>query len=130
MTRDLTDDIEKAINAEYSAIACYEKIAEMASDQATRDQIMEIRNDEQKHFQAFSTIYMQLTGNQPSPEIIEECPETYEEAIDFAFKDEQMAVDFYLDIADSAPNQVIKDTFRRAAADEQNHGVWFLYFMK
>ncbi|GAA3314104.1 hypothetical protein GCM10020331_005840 [Ectobacillus funiculus] len=35
---------------------------------------------------------------------------------------------FYLDIADKAQDSYIKKQFRRAATDEQNHAVWFLYF--
>ncbi|EJQ67231.1 hypothetical protein P4U03_03490 [Bacillus mycoides] len=29
---------------------------------------------------------------------------------------------------DETTNQQVKETFRRAAADEQNHAVWFLYY--
>ncbi|MGY3415598.1 rubrerythrin [Bacillus mycoides] len=43
-------------------------------------------------------------------------------------QDEQRTVDFYLEIADKTTNQQVKETFRRAAADEQNHAVWFLYY--
>jgi rubrerythrin len=43
-------------------------------------------------------------------------------------QDEQRTVDFYLEIADETTNQQVKETFRRAAADEQNHAVWFLYY--
>lgn len=34
-----------------------------------------------------------------------------------------------LDIADETNNQFIKEVFRRSAADEQNHAVWFLYYL-
>ncbi|WP_141225095.1 ferritin family protein [Paenibacillus sp. yr247] len=33
-------------------------------------------------------------------------------------------VGFYLDIAEKTNNQQIKEYFRRASADEQNHAVW------
>ena len=46
-----------------------------------------------------------------------------------AFKDEQETVDFYLDLADQTQDQSIKKVFQRAAADEQNHAVWFLYLL-
>ncbi|MBK5441663.1 hypothetical protein JFU13_01025 [Peribacillus sp. TH24] len=36
---------------------------------------------------------------------------------------------FYLGIADEVTNPSIKEAFRRAAADEQNHAVWFLYYL-
>lgn len=126
----LINDIERAINGEYSAIACYQQLAKMAPTQAERNQILEIREDERRHFKAFSGIYTTLTGKQPTPEIIEECPDTYKGGLEASFKDEQETVDFYLDIADSTQAIVIKETFRRAAADEQNHAVWFLYFLE
>ena len=48
--------------------------------------------------------------------------------MEFALKDEQQTVDFYLEISDEATNQFVKEAFQRAAADEQNHAVWFLYY--
>ncbi|MFD2046597.1 ferritin-like domain-containing protein [Ornithinibacillus salinisoli] len=125
----LLNDIQKAINAEYSAISCYEKLASMAPTQDTRDKIIEIQKDEKRHFEEFIRIFMNLADRQPTYQIIEECPDNYSAGIDFAFKDEQEAVDFYLDIADKAQDRTIKDRFRRAASDEQNHAVWFLFFL-
>ncbi|SET23338.1 Rubrerythrin [Oceanobacillus limi] len=124
----LLNDIQKAVNAEYSAIACYEKLARMAPTQGERDRILEIQKDEKRHLEEFSNIYNNLTGKQPAYQIIEECPDNYRAGIEFAFKDEQEAVDFYLDISDKAQDISIKDRFRRAASDEQNHAAWFLYF--
>ncbi|WP_026590066.1 ferritin-like domain-containing protein [Bacillus sp. UNC437CL72CviS29] len=121
-------DIEKAINGEYSAINCYAKLANLTSQNTERNQILEIRQDEIKHFQQFVQIYISLTGRQPQPKIIEECPNFYEEGLEFALQDEQRTVDFYLKIADDTTNQFIKEAFRRAADDEQNHAVWFLYY--
>ncbi|SES11157.1 ferritin family protein [Salipaludibacillus aurantiacus] len=124
----LVNDIQKAINGEYSAVACYEQIAEMAPEQNIRNKIMEIRQDEIRHYEEFVKIYTSLTGRQPTAKITEECPDTYREGLDVAFKDEQETVDFYLDIADKVHDSSIREIFRRAAADEQNHAVWFLYF--
>lgn len=126
----LINDITKAINGEYSAIYCYEQLASQAPNEQTRNQINEIRNDEINHFQVFSHIYMSLTGRQPTPQITEQCPEDYRNGLVAAFRDEQETVDFYLDIAENTDNLFIKEKFRRASADEQNHAVWFLYFMK
>ncbi|WP_312469727.1 ferritin-like domain-containing protein [Neobacillus sp.] len=124
----LINDIEKAINGEYSAINCYAKIAKLARRENERKRILEIHQDEIKHFQQFGQIYTSLTGRQPQPKITERCPDVYLDGLEFALKDEQKTVDFYLEIADSATDAYIKETFRRAAADEQNHAVWFLYF--
>lgn len=126
--QQLTGDIEKAINGQYSAISCYEKLSRMAPTMAEREQILEIRQDEVKHYQQFIAIYTNLTGKQPQPQIIEECPDNYLEGLEFALQDEQKTTDFYLDISDQATTPQIRRTFRRAAADEQNHAVWFLYY--
>ena len=125
----LVSDLEKAINGEYSAIKCYAKLAKMAPTDKVREQIREIRNDEKRHLQVFSQLYMSLTGSETKPEIVEGCPDTYEDGLEFAFKDEQETVDFYLTVADETSNVYIKEAFRRAAADEQNHAVWFHYFL-
>lgn len=124
----LIRDLEKAINGEYSAINCYDKLAKLASSEKERKQILEIRKDEVKHYQQFVQLFNRLTGRQPQPKITEECPDTYIEGLEFALQDEQHTVDFYMEIADGAADSFVKEAFRRAAADEQNHAVWFLYF--
>ncbi|MCT8137053.1 ferritin-like domain-containing protein [Anaerobacillus sp. CMMVII] len=125
----LIADITKAINGEYSAIACYQQLARMAPTQEARDQILEIRNDEIRHFQVFSEIYTTLTGGQLTPQITEECPSDYRSGLVTSFKDEQETTDFYLDIAEKLTDPTMKEHFKRASADEQNHAVWFLYFL-
>jgi rubrerythrin len=121
-------DIEKAINGQYSAIQCYAKLAKMAPTDKERVQILEIRGDEIKHYQRFTQIYVNLTGMLPNVKAIGECPNTYAEGLAYALEDEQKTVDFYLDIAEETNSPYIKEVFRRAAADEQNHAVWFLYY--
>lgn len=124
-------DLEKAINGEYSAIDCYAKLANLARKQTEREQILEIRQDEVKHYQQFVQLYQRLTGRPPQAKIVEECPGDYVKGLEFALVDEQKTVDFYLEIADEATDPFVREVFRRAAADEQNHAVWFLYyFMK
>jgi rubrerythrin len=125
----LINDIQKAINGEFSAIACYKELARMAPTEEERNQILEIRKDEKRHFETFSMIYTNLTGRQPSPQMTEKCANTYTTGLIASFKDEQETVDFYLDLADKTQDIFIKETFRRAAADEQNHAVWFHFFL-
>jgi rubrerythrin len=124
----LIRELEKAINGEYNAINCYEKLANLAPNEKEKSRILEIRQDESKHYQQFDQIYTRLTGRKPQPKISEECPEVYLNGLEFALQDEQTTVDFYLEVADGISDQTIKEAFRRAASDEQNHAVWFLYF--
>ncbi|MGM0750652.1 MAG: ferritin family protein [Bacillota bacterium] len=124
----LIKDIQKAINGEYSAIACYETLAKLAPTVEEKDRIREIRNDEMRHLKAFDDIYTNITGVSHTPQLQEGFPASYKRGLESAINDEQETVDFYLDIADGAKDTYIKEAFRRAAADEQNHAVWFLFF--
>ncbi|VEF49481.1 ferritin/ribonucleotide reductase-like protein [Bacillus freudenreichii] len=128
--KKLEKDIAKAVNGEYSAIACYGKLIEMAPTEKEKQIIRKIRNDEVRHFHQFSAIYMLVMNKQPEPQIIEQCPNKYKDGLRFAFEDEQHTVDFYHEIADRAQHPNIRHLFRRAAADEQNHAVWFLSMMQ
>ncbi|SFM36576.1 Rubrerythrin [Gracilibacillus orientalis] len=121
--------LQKAINGEFSAISCYEQLAKMAP-KSQLNRIFEIINDEKMHLQKFSSIYINMTGKKPTYSITEECPNNYRDGVRFAFNDEQETVDFYLDLADRSNDPYVKEAFRRAAADEQNHAVWFLSFMQ
>ncbi|MTT30681.1 hypothetical protein GMB86_01460 [Terrilactibacillus sp. BCM23-1] len=55
--------------------------------------------------------------------------QNYLEVLKFRVEDEQNTVDFYMEIADQSRLPIIKETFQRAAKDEQNHAVWFLLFL-
>jgi rubrerythrin len=126
---ELAKDILRAINGEYSAILCYEELSKKANTQGEKEQIREIQQDEKRHYKEFIKIFKSLTGTVPAPKTTEKCPADYRKGLKAAFKDEQDTVDFYLDIADKADDPNIKRIFQRAAADEQNHAVWFLYFV-
>ncbi|WP_163526518.1 ferritin-like domain-containing protein [Halobacillus ihumii] len=125
----LIDDIAKAVNGEYTAITCYGQLANMAPTEEIRDRIEEIRQDEIKHYEIFSQIYSTMTGRAPSPQLVEECAPRYRDALLASFKDEQETVDFYLDIADRSTNPYVREQFKRASKDEQNHAVWFLFYL-
>ncbi|EZH64336.1 hypothetical protein DH09_01070 (plasmid) [Bacillaceae bacterium JMAK1] len=129
VSQETLTDLQTAINGEYSAIQCYEQIANRAPDDMTRNQIVEIRNDEIEHFNDLSKAYTRLTGQQPQAQITEPCPSSYSEDILSAFKDEQNTVDFYNKASDRSSDLEVKRIFSRAALDEQQHAVWFLYFL-
>lgn len=125
----LNNEILKAINGEYEAIHCYAEIIRMAPSKKVKETVEEIRQDEIRHFETFSNIYAKLTGSQPQVAKNPSCPKHYLNAIETAFFDEQLTVDFYHKIANEATDATIRSAFRRAAEDEQNHAVWFLYFL-
>ncbi|WJH37162.1 ferritin-like domain-containing protein [Paenibacillus sp. CC-CFT747] len=125
----LVNDLVKAINGEYSAIVCYNQLAQLAPSEKEKKRILEIREDEVRHYRTFTGIYTSLTGRQPSPQMTEECAKQYAKGLRTAIEDEQDTVDFYHEVANTASDPYISESFRRAAADEQNHAVWFLYFL-
>ncbi|MEK4714870.1 MULTISPECIES: ferritin-like domain-containing protein [Sporosarcina] len=127
--KEVLNDISKAINGEYTAIYCYELLANQAPNNEIKKRILEIRSDEIRHYETFWHLYISLTGKKPSPQITKQCPADYRSGVLAAFIDEQETVDFYHDISRNTDNPVIRDAFTRASADEQNHAVWFLYFM-
>lgn len=125
----IVTDISQAINGEYHAIHCYEQLANQTQNLEIKNRILEIRNDEIRHYHLISHIYTSLTGKQPTPKLTEQCADNFRSGVLASFKDEQETVDFYHKIARTTNDSFIRDSFQQAAADEQNHAVWFLYFM-
>ncbi|UYO36486.1 ferritin-like domain-containing protein [Bacillus zhangzhouensis] len=125
----IISDLEKAVNGEYSAIQCYEKLVQRAKTPEAKKIIQEIRQDEVRHYQLFSKLYYSLTGKNHKPSVTEPCPDQLREGLVFAFKDEQKTVDFYLTVSDYVRDQGTKELMKRIAQDEQQHAVWFLYLL-
>lgn len=126
---EIIGDLSKALTGEYNAIHCYEILANQAPNSEVKKRILEIRSDEMRHYQMFAGIYSSITGAQPSPELTEKCPNNFTDGVLAAFISEQETVDFYHQIARKYNIPMIRETFMQAAEDEQNHAVWFLYFM-
>lgn len=124
----LLQDIAKAINGEYEAVVCYTRLAEQAPNAEERQRLLEIRQDESRHYRVFKEIFTRLTG-QEAPLTRPSCPDTYRQGLEAAVQDELETVDFYLGIADTAEYPLIRQEFFRAALDEQNHAGWFNYFL-
>lgn len=119
-----------ALTGEYNAIICYEKLVLMAPNEEAAHIIKEIRKDEQKHYQQFAAQYKNLFGQEAQVKQTETCADTFHEGIRAAFFDEQNTVDQYMENADMLRQYpAISRVFNRAARDEQQHAVWFLYFL-
>lgn len=124
------NDLTKAMDGEHEAICFYEKLANMAPNASIKKQILEIRKDEIRHYQTFEHIYLCLTGCHYYPQSQPTCPNSFLHGSDKAFHDEQNTVDFYHTVARKVQEPWISCAFSEAASDEQNHAVWFLYFMQ
>ncbi|WP_231877318.1 ferritin-like domain-containing protein [Bhargavaea cecembensis] len=122
-------NLEKAIDGEYQAIYCYEYLANQAPDEDIRQRIMEIRSDEMRHYERFWNVYYSLTNKEYEPKLNEKCPSTYSAGVLAAFLDEQKATEFYLRSMREASAAEVRNAFDSAARDEQNHAVWYLYYL-
>lgn len=118
------------MDGEHEAICFYEMLAHMAPNASIKKQILEIRKDEMRHYQTFEHIYLCLTGCHYYPQSQATCPNSFLHGVDKAFHDEQKTVDFYHTVARKVQEPWISCAFSEAASDEQNHAVWFLYFMQ
>lgn len=124
----LISEIEKAIDIEYSSVQYYEALAKLAPNEAISSHILEIRDDKSKYLQQFAQIYSRLAGRKHQPNTGKSFPNNFSEGLEAALKEEQHSVKFYLRISDETNNQYIKEVFRRAAVDKQQHAFWFLYY--
>ena len=125
----LAIDIERAIHLKYNAINCYAELSQMAPNNLVKANIIGIRQDDIKHYEAFRQIYCILTGINLEVKPTQKCAKTWEEGVEAAFLNEQLESSFYLKLADQATNQDVKNIFYRAAMEDQIHSNWFLYYM-
>ncbi|TMW70328.1 ferritin-like domain-containing protein [Alteribacter natronophilus] len=129
INREMIRNIARSIDNEYTAVICYEGLMQMAPDEYSAYRIMRIREDNMRHYQAFSQIFTMVTGHQHQPQMTRECPQDFREGSRAAFIDEQENVEFYLRIAEEADIPFVRRSYRRASSDDQNSATWFLYFL-
>jgi rubrerythrin len=125
----LAIDIERAIYLKYNAINCYAELSQMAPNNITKANILAIRQDDIKHYEAFRQIYRILTGINLEVKPTQICAKTWDEGIEAAFLNEQLESRFYLKLADESTNQDVKNIFYRAAMEDMIHASWFLYYI-
>ncbi|MBY3621821.1 ferritin-like domain-containing protein [Acinetobacter sp. CUI P1] len=83
----LIPDISKAIIGEAHANWFYEKLAELAPNEQTRQTILRIQRDEAKHYRWFTMILSRL-GGQPPQITAGKMPRTFQEGVRTAIQDE------------------------------------------
>lgn len=120
------ESLQSIINKKYLAKYRYGKLINEARTTAEADIIRNIIVDELKHYEQMTAMYHSLTGREPNPDISREWLEEDNQVIYASFIAEQKNVPLYLNLSERAPTPLFKKQFERAAADEQNHAVWFL----
>ncbi|RNA68597.1 ferritin-like domain-containing protein [Alteribacter keqinensis] len=123
------NNIARAMNVEYTSIFCLETLAQLAPSLEERERILAIRADEFRHYRMFAELYFNLTGREHTPQMIAVCSNLYERGLKEAFFNKQNNVAEYLNAAEQADVPAVRNSFRRASWDEQNHGVWLLYLL-
>ena len=99
---NLVCDLMKAINGEYHGICFYEQLAKQAPNETVHKQILEIRNDEIRHFhRVFSCLHV-FNRTATIPTTDGALPPNFRSGVVAAFKDEQETVDFYHTVARKA----------------------------
>jgi rubrerythrin len=73
--------------------------------------LLEIRQDEIRHYDSFLNIYRKMTGTQPKLTGAQECPRNYRKGLLASFKDEQDTTDFYRTVAAKTAANYVEDVF-------------------
>lgn len=120
-------NLGKAINGEYNAVRKYEKLAQLTPNEDFRQIILNIRNDEVKHFRIFSEIYSQISGGK-KPQITESpLPGSFNEGVEESIRDELGDSEFYQVTSTLTNDPVFMRVLLNASHDEQRHSTWFSY---
>ncbi|WP_280770926.1 ferritin-like domain-containing protein [Salipaludibacillus daqingensis] len=122
------NELKETINQKYSAKHRYQQLIHDSNNHQT-EVIATIMEDENKHYEQLSDMYQHLTGRKPDPVIFNDWFKNSEEDFSDLFKAEQKNVKLYLNLSTKAPTPLFRRQFERAAAEEQNHAVWFLYLL-
>ncbi|KYD11227.1 ferritin family protein [Caldibacillus debilis] len=117
----------QAIIGEATAIDFYSKLLKDAPDGLHKEFIRHAYEDEQKHLQAFTRLYIHFTGQEPQYQFEPVRYASYQEGLLKAYKDELEAAEAYRDVQLSTTDALIKDTFFLAMTDEMEHASRFSF---
>jgi rubrerythrin len=124
---NMVQAVMKAIIGEATAIDFYGRLIKEAPNELQRAFIEDAWLDEQKHLNAFSKLYVYLTGQMPQYRIQPVQFKSYKEGLLYAMKDELEAHSYYRDMTLSTTDQLIIDTFAFAMNDEIEHATTFAF---
>ncbi|TLS38356.1 ferritin-like domain-containing protein [Pseudalkalibacillus caeni] len=114
-----------AIKGEATAIEFYKRLAKAAPDKEQKEDVLHALEDEKKHFEAFTQLYIQLTGIKPEYSIEKVMFNSYKEGLERAYKMELEAYEEYRDSYLLTRDQTIRDVFFLAMTDEIEHAMRF-----
>ncbi|WP_102349090.1 ferritin-like domain-containing protein [Bacillus sp. Marseille-P3661] len=117
--------IYTSIVNEATAAEFYSRLLHEVPDELHREFIQHAYEDEVKHLQAFTKLYIHCTGQNPQYNVQHVEYSNYKAGILKALKDELEAAEFYRDVQLSSVDPLVKDTFFYAMVDELEHATQF-----
>ncbi|TCT16286.1 rubrerythrin [Natranaerovirga pectinivora] len=117
------DLMREAILLERDKELLYNFLLRESPDEAQRDLILDIRNDEIKHIEMFKSIYSEFTGETIEvPEVLDFVePLTFLEGIQIALLDELESLEQYRDIRAGLDDRYHRDILFEIITDELEH---------
>jgi rubrerythrin len=114
-----------AVKGEATAVDFYGRLAEAAPNEEMKADILSIRQDEHDHFQLFSWLYVQLTGNQPVFQITPVQFPSFSEGLRIAYHDELEDYETYRNLYLTHSDPTVRNILLRAFSDEIKHAIRF-----
>lgn len=124
----LYDDISEAVIREVHSYNFYTKLAALAPGMRLRQTIINIREDEARHYGSFTAALQKLGARMPMIPA-GGAPSSVQEGLREAIKAETEAAAFYKSIASRTQSRSIQTQFHNAARDEQQHALRLRYMI-
>lgn len=121
----------EAVYTEKEAITLLNQLTVLAPSHKEHNQLTIMKQEESRHLHQFTNAYYELTSHYPVVNDKDNCSILYRQGIQQLIEAKQNNVSFYLDGGDWLNEQdpILAQVFRRAAADEQQHAIWLVYFL-
>ncbi len=116
-----------AINEEAGAVSFYDKLMKLAPNQKQKTWIEHAKNDEMKHLNAFTALYLRLTCQSPVVQPKDYTFTTYKAGVALAIERELEATELYRDMYLATIVPEVRDIFFEAMTDEIEHSVRFTH---
>jgi len=126
--------VASAVQTEREAAWFYKMMAEMTSDEESKETLLTLSRDEASHAATLANLYFEISGlgiTETTPTQAEGNPNLFDfpsssrrDALEFALKNENTAAGFYQNQADTVDNPRIATIFRILADTERDHAAY------
>lgn len=119
--------LQSSIQGEREGIDFYEHLAMLAPTNFSREAVLQAWQDEQRHNNVLSTLYLQLTGTKPQIFSQMVVPVSFLQGLKKAVKDELDRADTYKQMYLNAQKRLVRDIFFDIMNDEHKNAIRFSY---